>query len=177
MSPADREAVRVAQESAEIIRRALPPPEMFRQIVEQGTQIAAGFRSPEELKLITGYDPFESSQRVSAELIQAVAPPKDRRMANTLYEQISKFIQERSKRLGAEEELIAEYCSPNGAAFRVATIGFANPSLLILTGYDADGNECTALMAREAVGLTLTVRKVEPPAKPRQIGFTKPDGA
>ena len=122
------------------------------------------------------FNPFDLSGKFTGVKIPrysapSLALPSNYKLADTFYEQIRVQIEAMQKKLKKNEQLLIYHNASSGQPILVTSIGFHNPSMIILYGMDSMGNECCVLTHLTSVQLVIRVMKVEDKAKRRRIGF------
>jgi len=105
----------------------------------------------------------------------ALTLPSNYKLADTFYEQIRTHVEAMQKNLKKDEQLLI-YHNAGGQPILVTSIGFQNPSMIVLHGLDAMGNECCVLSHLTSVQLVVRVMKVDKQQKRRRIGFMHKSG-
>ena len=94
-------------------------------------------------------------------------------MADTFYEQIRVHIEAMQEKLKKNEQLLIYHYCPSGQPVLITSVGFQNPSMIVLNGLDSMGNECCVLTHMTSVQLVVRVMEVDSQQKHRKIGFMR----
>jgi hypothetical protein len=101
-------------------------------------------------------------------------PPQDHTLAATFYDRAVQRIQRVSRKLPETEEMVVHYYGQGGEPIQVTHLGYHNPYLINVYGENERGEVCVVLAHMNSVQLVLTVRRTQPEAPKRSIGFVGP---
>jgi len=95
--------------------------------------------------------------------------------ADSFYESLKNNIENDIQCLASDEQLAVYYFTPAGQAIILNDIGYQNPNLIWLHGFDAEQNSYTILIHMSSVQLVLRVTRqqaeVQQAEAQRTIGF------
>lgn len=95
-------------------------------------------------------------------------------MASVVYDRLKRVIESMEGSLSEDEVLYVYYYAQAGEPILIRNIGYQNPFLITLYGFDADGTSTTVVAHMHSVQLVMKRRELadveEPPQ--RKIGFT-----
>jgi hypothetical protein len=106
----------------------------------------------------------------------ALTLPSNYKLADTFYEQIRTHVEAMQKKLKKDEQLLI-YHNAGGQPILITSVGFQNPSMIVLNGLDAMGDECRVLSHMTSIQLVVRVIKVDKQQKRRHIGFMHKPGS
>jgi hypothetical protein len=122
------------------------------------------------------FNPFDLSGKFTGVKIPrysapSLTLPSNYKLADTFYEQIRAHIEAMQKNIKKNEQLLIYHYPSAGQPILVTSVGFQNPSMIVLHGLDSMGNECCVLTHMTSVQLVVRVIKVDQQTKRRRIGF------
>ncbi len=101
-----------------------------------------------------------------------IETPHQTFFASKLYERIQKQVSEAEETLLKEgEQLVLIHHPPAGEPIRVTDVGYHNPVLIVLDGYDSQELRCRVLVHVEAFHMVMKALPAQSGAPRRQIGF------
>lgn len=103
--------------------------------------------------------------------ISKLVEKKDYKMADALYDRIKQHIEGVSEKLEEDEQLDVYYYTRSGDPILVQAIGYHNPNVIRIYGWDSDKNVCNILVHMQSVELVLKIQKIESKKPKRRMGF------
>jgi hypothetical protein len=132
---------------------------------------------PIDVKLMVAQAAIDEVERRAARRREFVLPivPKDVTMADTMYDRLMSHIADFQRDLDPEHEVGAclAYFGKE-VLIHIESLGYQNPGLIVLYGFDGEGHRVTLLQHMTQVNLLLVALPPLKGEEPRRIGFTAP---
>lgn len=100
-------------------------------------------------------------------------PPREpcRFYAEKVFEQIQYQCKKVAENAGQDEDIEVMIPLSNGQQIIMESMGYQNPSFIIVRGYDENGDKVTALLSHTSIQAIIKIVKRQPAQKKTMLGF------